>query len=293
MVRGIVPHNLLNQSKNNTKIEPNKDVPSINSVKSIKRVNPRRINHSTSLYSVFMNFNTIDNLTWTNIKDNINDFELIDTSNYSFKNAVKDLNICIDYDFFISKLNSTVNKLISDNRDYSYKNESMPYDRNKINNKPDLILNLKFYYNEIININYYLYYYKDYNALIIGIYYCIMLKMYIEYLTFKTSQFKYTILIVSQNTYKDLSDLDEIREQFTYIINTLKAQSILIEIKNSNRDYNFICGGKSKSNYKKTENKITVLFNKKKYTRVIYICERKKYVKINKTFMLLSKLKKV
>jgi hypothetical protein len=54
-----------------------------------------------------------------------------------------------------------------------------------------------------------------------------------------------------------------------------------------------IKGGKSKSNYKKTENKITVLFNEKKYIRTIYICERKKYVKINKTFMLLSKLKKV
>jgi hypothetical protein len=51
-------------------------------------------------------------------------------------------------------------------------------------------------------------------------------------------------------------------------------------------------GGINKSNYKKTENKITVIYKKKKYTRVIYINERKKYVKIDKTFMLLSKLKK-
>jgi hypothetical protein len=51
--------------------------------------------------------------------------------------------------------------------------------------------------------------------------------------------------------------------------------------------------GGSNKKYKKTENKITVIYKKKKYTRVIYINERKKYVKINKTFMLLSKLKKI
>ena len=50
-------------------------------------------------------------------------------------------------------------------------------------------------------------------------------------------------------------------------------------------------GGKNK--YKNTKTKITVIYNKKKYSRVIYICERKKYVKIDKTYMLLSKLKKV
>jgi hypothetical protein len=45
--------------------------------------------------------------------------------------------------------------------------------------------------------------------------------------------------------------------------------------------------------FKSTKNKITVIYKKKKYTRVIYISERKKYVKINKTYLLLSKLKKV
>ena len=50
-------------------------------------------------------------------------------------------------------------------------------------------------------------------------------------------------------------------------------------------------GGANK--FKKTENKITVIYEKKKYIRVIYIRESKKYVKINKVFMLLSKLKKV
>ena len=51
--------------------------------------------------------------------------------------------------------------------------------------------------------------------------------------------------------------------------------------------------GGSVNKFKKTENKITVIYNKKKYTRVIYINDRKKYVKINKSFMLLSKLKKI
>jgi hypothetical protein len=50
-------------------------------------------------------------------------------------------------------------------------------------------------------------------------------------------------------------------------------------------------GGAEK--YKKTDNKITVIYKKKQYTRNIYISESKKYVKINKIFMLLSKLKKI
>jgi hypothetical protein len=45
--------------------------------------------------------------------------------------------------------------------------------------------------------------------------------------------------------------------------------------------------------YIKTDKKITIIYNKKQYTRVIYICNNKKYIKINKTFMLLSKLKKI
>ena len=52
-------------------------------------------------------------------------------------------------------------------------------------------------------------------------------------------------------------------------------------------------GGHGNNKYKKTENKITVIYKKKEYTRVIYICERKKYIKLNKTYMLLSKFKKV
>jgi len=50
-------------------------------------------------------------------------------------------------------------------------------------------------------------------------------------------------------------------------------------------------GGANK--YKKTGNKASVIYKKKEYTRVIYICDRKKYIKINKNFILLSKLKNV
>jgi hypothetical protein len=50
-------------------------------------------------------------------------------------------------------------------------------------------------------------------------------------------------------------------------------------------------GGGNK--FKSTKNKITVIYKKKQYTRVIYISERKKYVKINKTYLLLSKLQKI
>ena len=66
-----------------------------------------------------------------------------------------------------------------------------------------------------------------------------------------------------------------------------------------NHQYNYsgdtitVFGGGHSNKYKKTENKITVIYKKKEYTRVIYICERKKYIKINKTYMLLSKFKKI
>ena len=66
-----------------------------------------------------------------------------------------------------------------------------------------------------------------------------------------------------------------------------------------NHQYNYsetnvtVFNGGGANKYKKTENKITVIYNKRKYTRVIYICERKKYIKLNKIYMLLSKLKKI
>jgi hypothetical protein len=100
---------------------------------------------------------------------------------------------------------------------------------------------------------------------------------------------------MNRNAYYILSN-DQIDTIFTRdlkVFNDVSTSTTGVIISTSPQKQTFKSGGKSKSNYKKTENKITVLFNKKKYTRVIYICERKKYVKINKTFMLLSKLKKV
>ena len=96
-------------------------------------------------------------------------------------------------------------------------------------------------------------------------------------------------------------DLDSNIIEFSKIITEEEIYSnidtIIISI---NEQYNYsnenvtVRGGSSLNNkYKKTENKITVIYKKRKYTRVIYICERKKYIKLNKTYMLLSKLKKV
>jgi hypothetical protein len=80
------------------------------------------------------------------------------------------------------------------------------------------------------------------------------------------------------NIYKNIdSQINAINTNYTY--------------NQDNIEINVNGGGNNK--YKKTDKKITVIYKKKEYTRVIYICERKKYVKINKTFMLLSKLKKV
>jgi len=89
------------------------------------------------------------------------------------------------------------------------------------------------------------------------------------------------------------------------IKNTIENDELLIKIKDFYKQLEdmikqpdfvklikMVKGGKNKSNYKKTDKKITVIYKKKKYTRVIYINERKKYIKINKTYMLLSKLKK-
>ena len=92
-----------------------------------------------------------------------------------------------------------------------------------------------------------------------------------------------------------LFDLYEIIEGTKIILAYIKIEYIEIfinKIHSRNECLKNIKGGVSKK-YKKTNNKITVLYKKKKYTRNIHINERKKYVKINKTFILLSKLKKI
>ena len=98
-------------------------------------------------------------------------------------------------------------------------------------------------------------------------------------------------------TYQDITIklFNKINEDLDY--NNKKKINILIKFyilhieQNINMFKHLLTGGANK--YKKTENKITIIYNKKKYTRVIYLCERKKYIKLNKMFMLLSKLKKV
>ena len=94
-------------------------------------------------------------------------------------------------------------------------------------------------------------------------------------------------------------DLNSIIEFSTYMNDKDTYDNIDNIITIINEQYNYsnenvtVRGGSLNNKYKKTENKITVIYKKRKYTRVIYICERKKYIKLNKTYMLLSKLKKV
>ena len=105
--------------------------------------------------------------------------------------------------------------------------------------------------------------------------------------------------IISNNIEYDLNE--DIFKLYSESINeTSIYDKIEITILAINHQYNYsgdtitvFGGGHGNNKYKKTENKITVIYKKKQYTRIIYICERKKYVKINKTYMLLSKLKKI
>ena len=89
--------------------------------------------------------------------------------------------------------------------------------------------------------------------------------------------------------YKDSASL-----KYTDIINRIEDCINFITTKVHNLDHNIMMRkGGANNKYKKTENKITVIYKKKEYTRVIYICERKKYIKLNKTYILLSKFKKI
>ena len=87
---------------------------------------------------------------------------------------------------------------------------------------------------------------------------------------------------------KSITNEDNI---YVEIDNQITAINYNYTYNDDNIEFNVNGGGNNK--YKKTDKKITIIYKKKEYTRVIYICERKKYVKINKTFLLLSKLKKI
>jgi hypothetical protein len=114
-----------------------------------------------------------------------------------------------------------------------------------------------------------------------------------DYINIDTNKFinNYTNLknyLISENIvikvlFKNLIESMAIQKEYIITLTIIKEKLLqFIEKK--------ITGGANK--YKKTGNKATIIYKKKEYTRVIYICERKKYIKINKTFMLLSKLKK-
>jgi hypothetical protein len=155
-------------------------------------------------------------------------------------------------------------------------------------------------YLEILkNFNILFYYFKMYNDLIIGLEFYVILKKIINY--FKTNNLDNYRKILTINKEKEINfSLENIKKEYdidlllevqnSYIDLSISINKLMQETYNNIKKY-IVIGGASK--YKKTENKITVIYKKKKYTRVIYICDRKKYIKINKTFMLLSKLKKI
>jgi hypothetical protein len=155
-------------------------------------------------------------------------------------------------------------------------------------------------YLEILkNFNILFYYFKMYNDLIIGLEFYVILKKIINY--FKTNNLDNYRKILTINKEKEINfSLENIKKEYdidlllevqnSYIDLSISINKLMQETYNNIKKY-IVIGGANK--YKKTENKITVIYKKKQYTRVIYICERKKYIKLNKTFMLLSKLKKI
>ena len=90
-----------------------------------------------------------------------------------------------------------------------------------------------------------------------------------------------------------LLDLSDIIEKKSFILEYIPIKYMKLFIYKIHHKTNLFINGGMNKKYKKTNNKISVIFEKKKYTRTIHINERKKYVKINKTFILLSKLKKI
>jgi hypothetical protein len=107
----------------------------------------------------------------------------------------------------------------------------------------------------------------------------------------KNSSYTY-IMLKKFNMLKKIQEEEkEIEEEIQKEIEEEKEEEEMKEEEEIEEEEMQKKGGANK--FKKTENKITVIYEKKKYIRVIYISERKKYVKINKVFMLLSKLKKV
>jgi hypothetical protein len=199
--------------------------------------------------------------------------------------------------------------------------------KNKINKISILryFANIIYFYLEIILLLSIIFYKGNkYNEFIISIELCNLLNKMDKYLFVKpkkpnesneTNKYK-IILNIDETKDIEISDIDKyimlnytpiiyknfilnkyinINELFDYIyaeiLHIVEPMSIIMkyitnDFINSNKE-------KNESNYKKTTNKITVIYDGKKYTRIIYINENKNYVKINKTYMLLSRLKQI
>jgi hypothetical protein len=92
-------------------------------------------------------------------------------------------------------------------------------------------------------------------------------------------------------TYDELCRVSFIVKEKSYSF--IEMENTILELERNIDSIRRKKGTTGGNKFKSTKNKITVIYKKKQYTRVIYISERKKYVKINKTYLLLSKLQKI
>ena len=202
---------------------------------------------------------------------------------------------------FLEYIKEFINKFINERNNNNNKINILYNLMNDFNN--DILIKLYDTVNNNNNDNYYVYTDKDisnYNRieLVEHIRKTIKdLKEISKYLIDNTESVSYYIhhiAIILRRLLFDLYEIIEGKQIFlAYIpIKYMELFISKIHFRNKCLKDDDIIGGVGKK-YKKTNNKITVLYKKKKYTRNIHINERKKYVKINKTFILLSKLKKI
>jgi hypothetical protein len=246
-------------------------------------------------------------ITYESIDKDINVF-FIDV-NESIKNYFLDITNLLKNKIVFSYYPDDINKIIVfiDNIElfiyYILKNieiisSSYMYDYD-ISNITNVIIDI---INLIKYCNYYLIKYNKYDLIINGIKNIILLNVICKYLKKEDlnehdvkcekiltkiesdDDFLIEIDKLNYNIWNDYEKSSNIDERI--ILNKIEKYSTKINNINIRRQGNDIIfsGGK---------NKIKVIYKKKEYTRNIYINEHKKYVKINNTLMLLSKLKKI
>jgi hypothetical protein len=237
-----------------------------------------------------------------NTDDDINKFLLILSSNLII--YLKQVNLKLNNSIVFDEKNiRIIFKFFNNKGNYYLKNELLNYIIQIINNIYILLYKLNKLNNKIDILN--------------GIYYITLLNKLKNYFNDNKNIIKYNNIIIYEDAAISALSNDEeyikyieknlnynyfkkdiektIKLEEAYIINEIKSYIFILNnlytYDNVNNLIKIKAGG-NKNNYKKTDNQITVIYKKKKYTRTIYICERKKYVKIDKTFILLSKLKK-